>query len=199
MFIIGLTGGIGSGKSTVSRLFEARGVQVIDADLVARQVVEPGQAALDQIRQRFGPQVISTSGELDRQRLRQIVFADEEKRAELEALLHPIILSEMLRQGRQARSAYVIFAIPLLLETGQQEHVDRILVIDADEQTRRQRVRLRDNLSDAEIDAIMQAQWPRDERLAAADDIITNNGTTDSLNDQVEALHRRYLALARNA
>ncbi len=199
MLIVGLTGGIGSGKSTVSRLFEARGVQVIDADLVARQVVQPGQAALDQIRQRFGPQVISASGELDRQRLRQIVFADKEKRAELETLLHPLILAEMLRQGRQATSPYVIFAIPLLIETGQQEHVDRILVIDADEQIRRQRIKLRDNLSDAEIDAIMQAQLPRAERLASADDVIINNGTTDSLNDQVEALHQRYLALARDA
>ncbi len=197
MLIIGLTGGIGSGKSTVTTLFGKLGVPVVDADIVSRQVVEPGQPALTEITHQFGPSILTNEGQLDRQRLREVIFASAAKRRQLEKMLHPRILAEMKRQARQRATPYCIFAIPLLLEAGQQDEVERIVVVDATDDIRRQRIKKRDRLSDSEIDAILKTQLGRNERLAAADDIITNNGDLGALQQQVETLHRRYLNMAK--
>ncbi len=199
MLTIGLTGGIGSGKSTVTSAFEELGVPVIDADIVARQVVEPGQPALDEIVQHFGRAILTPEGGLDRQRLRKIIFTTPRQREALEQILHPRILAEMKRQARQLTTPYCIFAIPLLLEAGQHKEVDRILVVDAADELRRQRIRVRDRLSDSEIDAVLQAQLGREERLAAADEVISNNADLDTLRKEVEKLHQRYLVMAQTA
>ncbi len=199
MLTIGLTGGIGSGKSTVTSAFEELGVPVIDADIVARQVVEPGQPALDEIVQHFGRAILTPEGGLDRQRLRKIIFTTPRQREALEQILHPRILAEMKRQARQLTTPYCIFAIPLLLEAGQHKEVDRILVVDAADELRRQRIRVRDRLSDSEIDAVLQAQLGREERLAAADEVISNNADLDALRKGVEKLHQRYLVMAQTA
>ncbi len=196
MRIVGLTGGIGSGKSTVSALFEKLGVPVIDADLVARQVVEPGQPALAEIEAAFGPGVIDATGRLDRAALRRIVFGDDEARQRLEAILHPRILAEMKRRAGALDAPYLIFAIPLLIEAGQQGEVDRVLVVDASDAIRRRRVMERDGLSEAEVAAVMAAQASREARLAAADDVIVNEGDAENLARAVADLHRRYLELA---
>ncbi len=196
MRIVGLTGGIGSGKSTVSALFEKLGVPVIDADLVARQVVEPGQPALAEIEAAFGPGVIDAAGRLDRAALRRIVFGDDEARQRLEAILHPRILAEMKRRAGALDAPYLIFAIPLLIEAGQQGEVDRVLVVDASDAIRRHRVMERDGLSEAEVAAVMAAQASREARLAAADDVIVNEGDAENLARAVADLHRRYLELA---
>lgn len=192
MKIIGLTGGIGSGKTTVSNLFEELGVPVIDADVIARQVVEPGQAALTEIRQQFGDGVIDEGGHLDRDALRQIVFGHPERRRTLEALLHPAIEQEMLDQASQLKTHYCLFVIPLIIEAQQQHLVDRILVVDAPDQLRRQRVKQRSQLDDKQIDAIFAAQVNRDARLRHADDIIYNSSNLDDLRTQVLYLHNRY-------
>ena len=197
MLIIGLTGGIGSGKSTVTTLFGKLGVPVVDADIVSRQVVEPGQPALTEITHQFGPSILTAEGQLDRQRLREVIFGSAAKRRQVEKMLHPRILAEMKRQARQRATPYCIFAIPLLLEAGQQDEVERIVVVDATDDIRRQRIKKRDRLSDSEIDAILKTQLGRNERLAAADDIITNNGDLGALQQQVETLHRRYLNMAK--
>ncbi len=197
MLIIGLTGGIGSGKSTVTTLFGKLGVPVVDADIVSRQVVEPGQPALTEINRQFGPSILTAEGQLDRQRLREVIFASAIKRRQLEKILHPRILAEMKRQARQWATPYCIFAIPLLLEAGQQDEVEQIVVVDATDDIRRQRIKKRDHLSDNEIDAVFKTQLGRNERLAAADDIITNNGDLGALQQQVETLHRRYLNMAK--
>jgi len=197
MLIIGLTGGIGSGKSAVSRFFSELGVPVIDTDIISRQVVELGQPALQQIRQTFGDEILSANGELDRGRLRNIVFATPGKRAQLEAILHPLIQQEMLHQASLLNSPYCIFAIPLLIEANQTGLVDRILVIDAPEKLRRQRIKQRDQLDDNQIDAIFAAQLPPQERLKHADDIIHNDSGLDHLRIQVIDLNRRYTKIAK--
>lgn len=192
MLTIGLTGGIGSGKSAAAKLFAELGVPIIDTDLIARQVVEPGQPALTEIAQTFGPEILTRDGQLNRPALRQIIFADAAKRQQLEAILHPRIQTEMLRQAAALTAPYCIFVIPLLLEAGQQHLVKRILVIDCDDNLRRQRLKNRDQMSDAEIDRAFAAQASREQRLAAADDIISNDGSLDQLRAQVQQLHSRY-------
>lgn len=196
MLIIGLTGGIGSGKSTVAERFARLGVPVIDADAIARELVAPGMPALHQIGAEFGPEVLTAAGQLDRARLRRLVFADAQRRKRLEAILHPLIRREMQRRIEALDAPYCVLAIPLLLETGQADLVQRILVIDTPEALRRRRVRARDTLSNAEITAIMDAQLPANERRGAADDIIVNDADLAGLEEQVEKLHRRYLELA---
>lgn len=196
MFIVGLTGGIGSGKSTVARFFAELGVPVIDADIIAREVVEPGQTALDEIIATFGPEMLDLDGRLDRTRLRREVFATPAKRQALEAILHPRIRAEMENRAATLNAPYCIFVIPLLVETKQRRHLNRVLVVDASLDQQRQRVRERDGLTDAEIDAIIAAQTSRKDRLAVADDVITNNNDLNHLKTQVFDLNLRYIALA---
>jgi dephospho-CoA kinase len=196
MLTIGLTGGIGSGKSTVAKLFAELNIPIIDTDIIAREVVAPGQPALTEIAKTFGAEILTSDGQLNRLALRQIIFADATKRQQLEAILHPRIQTEMLRQATTLTAPYCIFVIPLLLEARQQHLVNRILVIDCDDAIRRQRLKHRDQMSDAEINRAFAAQVGREQRLAAADDIITNNGDIDQLRTQVQQLHSRYTLLA---
>ena len=197
MLIIGLTGGIGSGKSAVSKIFAELGIPIIDTDIISRQLVEPGQPALQQICLAFGNEILSADGELDRSKLRNIVFSAAEKRKQLETILHPLIRQEMLHQASLLNSPYCIFAIPLLVEADQTSLVDRILVIDAPEQLRRQRIKQRDLLEDSQINEIFAAQLPDQERLKRADDIILNDSGLDQLRTQVIDLNHRYIEMAK--
>ncbi len=193
---IGLTGGIGSGKSAASDAFAALGATVIDTDLLSRELVEPGRPALAEIVAEFGTEMLDPGGRLDRGRLRERVFADSAARERLEDILHPRIRDEMLQRAERADAAYVVFVIPLLFETGQQTLVDRVLLIDVPEAVQRSRVADRDGLDAAQIDAVLAAQTDRATRLRLADDVICNDGSLDELQDAVRALHRRYLQLA---
>lgn len=195
---IGLTGGIGSGKSTVARLFAELGVAVIDADELAHRLMSPGGAAVSAILRQFGAD-LSADGGIDRRRLGRIVFEQPQQRQRLEALLHPMIRIEMERAARNAQTPYCVLVIPLLVEAGQRDLVDRVLVVDADEETQIARVRDRDRRNDAEIQAILAAQASRTQRLAAADEVVNNRGDLRELRRQVEALHQRYLVLAAAA
>ena len=193
--LIGLTGGIGTGKSTVCKLFAERGVAVIDADAVAKELVALDQPALQAIVQEFGKGIIDAKGRLRRDRLRSIVFSDPERRKRLEKLLHPLILKEMLNRANRAGGPYCILCIPLLVETDQSSAVDRVLVVDAPQALQIQRVMERDHLTIDEIKAIMHAQASREDRLEAADDVIMNASDMTKLAEQVNALHQKYLAL----
>lgn len=198
MLIIGLTGGIGSGKTTVAQLFTARGVPVIDTDEIAWQLTQAGQPLLASIEKQFGPTVFSADGMLDRSALARRVFNDSEARHQLEAILHPAIWQEAKRQIQALKATYCLLVVPLLLETGQTTRVDRILVVDTTTALQLSRTRQRDRRSEEDIKAIMHAQVDRQTRLRAADDVIDN---TDSnglpLEIQVETLHRKYLQLAK--
>ena len=194
MLVIGLTGGIGCGKSAVTDLFSRLGVPVIDADVVARQVVEPGSPALQQIRSRFGAGVVQADGSLDRGRLRRIIFHDPQARRDLEGILHPRIRQRMRQQLGALQAPYAILSIPLLLETGQAGDVDRVLVVDCPEAQQIERVCRRDGIDRARAEEILAAQVDRRQRLQAADDLIDNSGTLQQLVPQVEALHRKYLS-----
>ena len=198
MLKVGLTGGIGSGKSTVGARFAAYGVPVLDADLIARELVEPGQPALAAIAEHFGPAILN-QGRLDRQRLRAVVFAEPEARRWLEALLHPMVYAEMQRQADKLAAPYCLLMVPLLLETGQRGLVDRLLVVDCPPEAQRLRVARRDGAAPAQIERRLAAQASRAERLAAADDIIDNSGTEAALGEAVERLHRHYLSLSQDA
>ena len=196
--IVGLTGGIGSGKSEVSRRFQIRGVNVVDADEMARAVVEPGEPALAEIAQHFGADILTTTGELDRAQLRVIIFSSPEQKQWLESLLHPLI-NARIRSAleRPSTSPYAILSSPLLLETSQHTLVDRILVIDASEDLQVTRASLRDSNNTAQIKAIMATQLSREARLQKADDIIHNHGDLLELDTQVENLHHQYLLLSK--
>ena len=196
MLIIGLTGGIGSGKSAVARCFSELGIPVIDADSVAREVVEPGLPALKEIEKRFGTQILATDGRLDRKQLRKIIFSDPQAKADLEAILHPMIRTRMWELANRQTTPYVILEIPLLVETGQNTSVDRVLVVDVPQQLQIERVCARDGMSPQEAATVIAAQISRQRRLDAADDIIENTGTFSELQTQVEHLHRKYLELA---
>lgn len=196
MLVIGLTGGIGSGKSTVGGLFRARGVPVIDTDDLARVVVEPGRPALDQIKARFGREMIGADGRLDRHALARRVFSNPALREELEAILHPRIRAELHARLSDIASPYSIVAIPLLIEKGWQTEVDRILVVDAPEELQLRRTLGRPGMDARQVRRIMASQAGREERLAAADDIIVNDGALDKLETAVDRLHRLYSALA---
>lgn len=196
MLIIGLTGGIGSGKSTVARYFERLGAPVIDADVVARDVVSPGSDALHDVVERFGDGVLHPDGTLDRGRLRTLVFDDPERRTVLERILHPRIYAEMKRRIAALSAPYCIAVIPLLLETGRRDFVDRVLVIDVPEELQRARAQARDRTDAATVTAIMQAQVDRASRRRAADDLISNDGDLAALERQAATLHHRYLTLA---
>lgn len=195
---IGLTGGIGSGKSTVAALFEKRGVPVIDADAAAHRETVPHSPGLAEIVKAFGRGILMPDGSLDRTCLRQHVFADPESRRRLEAILHPRIRAAMDAQVNAETAPYVVLAIPLLLETGWERYMDRVLVIDLPQAEQIRRVRIRDGHSPELIEQILKTQYPRDKRLAAADDVITNCGPPEALDAQVETLHRFYLERTRH-
>ncbi len=196
MLIIGLTGGIGSGKSAVAERFAARGVPVLDADIIAREVVAPGTPGLARVVEAFGTDILDSQGRLDRARLGRRVFGDPELRRRLEAILHPLIRAEMRERVRHLAAPYCILVIPLLIETGQTDLVDRVLVVDAPPELQYQRVAARDGRSPAEIAAILRAQASRETRLAAADDVIVNDADLTALDRRVAELHRRYLELS---
>lgn len=200
MFRVGLTGGIASGKSTVANLFAALGVPVIDSDVIARDVVAPGTPLLARIRETFGEGVIAPDGSLDRRWLRTRVFGESADataaRRALEALTHPAIRAEMEARSARAGGPYQIHAIPLLVEGGSRRHIDRVLVVDVDEPTQIRRLQARDGSTAAEARAILAAQADRAARLAAADDVIRNEGDIAALAAEVERLHRRYLDAA---
>lgn len=197
MYVVGLTGGVGSGKSTVAAHFAKLGIQIINADALAREVVAVGSHALNQIAAHFGSDVLTSEGELNRAKLRQLVFADEQERIWLEKLLHPLIANLMQKQIALCDSAYCIVESPLLLETDQHTLVDRILVIDASESTQLQRTLQRDNSDEKTIRAIMAAQMLREDRLRRAHDVIVNDNSLHLLESQVERLHKNYIELAR--
>ncbi|MCZ6577713.1 MAG: dephospho-CoA kinase [Gammaproteobacteria bacterium] len=197
MLRIGLTGGIGSGKSSAAAMFARRGVPVIDADEIAKQLVAPGQPAYERIIQRFGKEFVDADGFIDRGRLRRHVFDDPASRRELEAILHPRVRRQIQRQLRVLRAPYCVIVIPLIFEANQQDLVDRILVIDAAEDTQVQRVAARSSLADDEIRKIIAAQIGRNVRLRQAHDVITNEGELEQLEERVDAFHTRYLDLAR--
>jgi dephospho-CoA kinase len=195
--VVGLTGGIASGKTSVSRCFERLGVPVIDADVVARDVVAPGESGLNAIVKEFGPDVLDKQGRLDRRRLRELVFKDPDRRRNLESILHPEIRSCMLERLRGLNHDYAVLAIPLLLETGQADLVDRVLVVDAPEAVQIERTHRRDGVSEADVRDIMAAQATRTDRLARADDVIENNGTLGELFNRVSQLDEFYRSVAR--
>ena len=195
MKIAGLTGGIGSGKSTVARLFGELGVHWVDADDVAREVVEPGTPALERIAKHFGEQILTSEGALDRAQLRGIVFQQPEERAWLESLLHPIIRDELIRQlnPENYQLPYVLLVSPLLLETDQHELADRIFVIDVPKDVQLERTMARDTNSREQVERIIAAQMSREDRLARADEVIDNDRPLDDVTRQVRELHERLL------
>ena len=196
-FVVGLTGGIGSGKSAAAEEFARLGATVIDTDAIAHELTRAGGVAVEQVRRLFGDAYIDASGAMDRARMRELVFADPASKKKLEALLHPMIRVESRRRIDSAKGPYAVHVVPLLLESPDyRERVDRVCVIDCPGELQLARVRMRSRLSEQEVRRIIAAQMPRSERLAAADDVIDNGGSLEALRRQVQALHQRYVALA---
>lgn len=193
---IGLTGGIASGKSMVADIFADKGVPVIDTDVIAREVVEPGQPALQEIEGAFGSQVLADDGRLDRRRLREIVFADDGKRKQLETILHPRIRDAAIRQSEIAGGDYQLIVVPLLVESPMKAMMDRIVVVDCSEETQLARLTERDAESELQARRMIAAQSSRHDRLAIADDVVDNDGSRDETAAQVDKLHRLYTKLA---
>ena len=193
---IGLTGGIASGKSTVADMFAELGVPVIDTDAIARDVVQPGQPALEEIRSEFGAGVIDADGRLDRAVMRKIVFADDDARRALESVLHPRIREATVRQAEIAGGAYQLIVVPLLVESPTRAFVDRVLVVDCDEETQIARLLTRDAETQEQAQRMLAAQSSRAERLAIADEVIRNDGDLQETRDQVQSLHQEYLRRA---
>ena len=196
MLIIGLTGGIASGKTSISDAFAELGVPIVDTDVIARKVVEPGEPGLDQVQDAFGPTVITEDGRLDRNRLRQRVFADPAARRRLEDILHPLIRARVLDVLATLHSPYAIVVVPLLIETGFDDIVDRILVVDTPLENQRKRLARRDGASSQEIEGILAAQATREERIARAHDVLVNDGDLAGLRRNVRQFHQRYLEMA---
>jgi dephospho-CoA kinase len=197
-FSVGLTGGIGSGKSTVADMFAARGAAIIDADLIAHQVTAPHGAAMAAIRAQFGDAYLLPDGALDRDKMRALVFSAPSAKIQLENILHPLIKAEMNVAATQAQGIYVIFVIPLLVESGTwKQRVSRVLVVDCPEEIQIRRVSRRNALDEPQIRAIISTQASRTMRLAAADDVLINDGETSALGPQVDRLHALYSALAK--
>ena len=193
-FAVGLTGGIGSGKSTVADLFAARGASIVDTDVIAHSLTAPGGAAMPAIVAAFGAEFADANGALDRTRMRALVFSDGKAKAALEAILHPRIRAGALAAAEAATGDYVMYAVPLLVESGTwRDRVSRVLAVDCREDVQIARVMARNNLSEAQVRAIMAAQASRSERLAAADDVIDNNAGLDALAPQIDRLHAQYL------
>jgi dephospho-CoA kinase len=196
--VVGLTGGIGSGKSAAAAEFAAHGATAVDTDAIARQLTEKGGTAVAQIEKMFGSTFLDQTGGMDRKKMRDHVFADPAAKRALEALLHPMIREESARRIAAAGGPYVILVVPLLVESPDyRSRVDRVLVVDCPEETQLARVRARSALSEDEVRAIMRTQVSRAERLAAAHDVIDNRGSRDALRKQVAALHQKYLQFAR--
>ncbi len=196
MLVIGLTGSIGSGKTTVANLFAQHGVPIVDADVLSRTVTQTGMPAYNQIVARFGQGIVNADGGLDRSALREIIFNEPEERRWLEALLHPMILERMQAEIRQLQAPYCLAVIPLLLESEAVQFIQRILVVDVHEETQLERAIMRDKSTKEKIKRIIKTQVSRDQRLAKADDVIDNTGNQESLAKQVDKLHQKYLKLA---
>ena len=197
MFVVGLTGGIGSGKSTVAEMFTALEIDLVDADVAAREVVAPGTPALAEIVERFGPDILMADGSLDRRGLRRLIFNQKQEKHWLEALLHPLIRRWLTQQISNHRSTYCLLISPLLLETGQSEMVDRILVVDVSVETQIARTLARDGGEERTVRAIIAAQIERSQRLEHGDDIIDNELPVHPLRQRVKTLHQQYLAMAK--
>ncbi|PSU21924.1 dephospho-CoA kinase [Photobacterium kishitanii] len=197
--VIGLTGGIGSGKTTVANLFGDYGIDLIDADIIAREVVAIGSIGLARITEKFGDSILLADGNLDRSQLRAAIFSDPHLKNWLNQLLHPLIREKMLADIDRVRSPYCLLIVPLMVENNLQTMTDRLLVVDVDQQTQIMRTQQRDNVSLEQIKSILSAQASRQQRLDAADDIICNNGDNQALLTQVAQLHQYYLALAQAA
>lgn len=195
-FVVGLTGGIGSGKTAVSDRFHALGINIVDADIAARVVVEPGKPALQEIQKHFGAAIIQANGSLDRAILREKVFKDDQERKWLEQLLHPLINEEIRKKLASSSSPYTMLVSPLLIETGQSRYTQRILVVDVPLETQIERTMARDNNSEEQVRNIIKVQTSRQERVASADDIIVNDQDIDKLDQSVSELHAKYLELA---
>jgi dephospho-CoA kinase len=199
MFAVGLTGGIGSGKSTVADLFAARGASLVDTDLIAHRITAPHGVAMAQIAAEFGPEFVAADGSMDRARMRALVFGDESARKRLEGITHPLIRSETERETREARGPYVIVVVPLLVESGAwKKRVDRVLTVDCSVETQIARVMRRNGFSRDQVLAIIARQATREARLAAADNVVLNDdgATLETLAHDVDALHQTYLKLA---
>ncbi|KAG8151972.1 dephospho-CoA kinase [Burkholderia catarinensis] len=204
MFAVGLTGGIGSGKTTIADLFAARGASLVDTDLIAHRITAPGGLAMPAVEQAFGRGFVAADGSLDRAKMRTLIFSDDDARRRLEAITHPLIRAETDREAREAREArgpYVMFVVPLLVESGNwKARSDRVLVVDCPVETQIARVMRRNGFTREQVEAIIARQATREARLAAADDVIVNDATTpDALAAQVDALHQRYLGFAGTA
>ena len=195
MLIIGLTGGIGSGKSAVSDKFKSLGITVVDADVAARTVVEPGQPALAEIERHFGSNILNQEGVLDRAQLREIMASDSEERVWLESVLHPKIGEQIAKELDESTSPYTIYVAPLLLETNSQKMCSRVLVVDVPKEIQIQRTAERDKVSEIQIEKIVAVQMEREERLEKADDVLVNTGTIKELEQQVMKLHQKYLEM----
>jgi|SRR5690554_1762694 len=197
--VIGLTGGIGSGKTTVSNEFAALGIKVVDADVIAREVVAPGEPLLSVLAQTFGTDILVNDGEnkgaLNRAALRHIVFADDEKKKLLNSIMHPAIRERLLTHLEAAKSSYVILSAPLLFENQLDQYCHRVLVIDVPEATQIERTKQRDGVSDKQIKAILNSQWSREQRLAKADDVLDNSLPIATLASRVAVLHQAYCKL----
>jgi len=196
MFVVGITGGIGSGKSAVSDRFKRYGIKIVDADIASREVVKPGQPALAEIREHFGADILQTDGALDRAKLRARVFADPDERKWLERLLHPKINAYLQQELQNAESPYAILVSPLMKETGQARYTNRILVVDVPEEVQLRRTMARDTNDEKQVRAIMAAQISRAERLQMADDVIVNDAGFEALDAAVARLHEQYVELA---
>lgn len=197
IYTVVLTGGIASGKTAVSGCFERLGAAVIDTDLIAREVVEPGQPALARIVEEFGAGYLDQEGRLDRRRMRDVIFSDPQQKSRLEAILHPLIAREVLRQISQLNAPYCILVIPLFAESSAYPWIDRVLVVDVSEELQLERVMARDRISREQAQSILDSQSGRSARLALADDILDNSGSFAGLCEEVEKLHEKYLGLAQ--
>lgn len=197
MFVVGLTGGIGSGKTTAARLFEDLGAGVVDTDAIAHELTGPGGRAIEALREAFGADFIAADGSLDRARMRELAFGDRDARKRLEAILHPMIRAETDARVRLSDRPYVLAVVPLLLETGAyREMTNRVLVVDCLEEEQVRRAAARGGITEEAVRRIMAVQLPRPERLARADDVLANTGSMAKLRRNVALLHERYLALA---
>lgn len=194
---IGLTGGIGSGKSTISQLFVSLGVPIIDTDLIARDVVVAGKPALQALKQRFGKIILNLDGSLNRHELRNIIFNDPQQKSHVENLLHPLIMQQLQQQLRDITASYVIIEIPLLIEAGWQSQVDQILVVDLPEELQLERLMIRSGLDKKSLEQIIKSQISRKERVSHADQLIDNSGNLRKISQQVSDLHLYYLQLAQ--
>ncbi|MGY3685946.1 dephospho-CoA kinase [Vibrio coralliilyticus] len=197
-FVVGLTGGIASGKTTVANLFQSQfGIEIVDADVVAREVVEPGSEGLKAIEERWGAGILLHDGTLNRAKLREVIFANEEEKAWINGLLHPMIREKMQADIAKVTSPYGLLVIPLMVENNLQSLADRVLVVDVDKQTQMRRTVERDGVPLEQVESILAAQASRTQRLAIADDVIKNNATNQELLPQITELHQKYLEICR--